>query len=317
MRTSKLIRLTITLLVVLLFATYFLLNTEKFKPLLHVNLPLLLAIGLTNIAVIYVNGLFMKSILIPFNKFISSSEAFYISVISSIGNFFATAGTGFGIRAVYLKKKHGLPYSEFITTLSGNYVLVFLINSFIGLAALYLLRNHYNVQYLTLAVVFGLILIASLALSLMKLPLKKDPREAGKGWLSRNFYRVVYGWSKITSDKKLMFRLIGLVSLNFLLAAFIYWAIIKSVHLDIGLPSLLLFTVLGSLAIFINITPANLGVKEAIYLFSSSVLGFSVSEILLIVLVERGVQFSILFVLWLFTTTTRTKDKLLKNGSEV
>ena len=118
---------------------------------------------------------------------------------------------------------------------------------------------------------------------------------------------MVYGWSKINSNKNLLLKLIGLVSINFIIAAFMYWSIIQSVNLTISFPALLLFTVLGSLAIFINITPANLGVKEAIYLFSAAVLGFSVNDILLIALVDRGVQFAVLFVLWIFASRLREK----------
>src|SRR3972149_3081522 len=140
-------RILITVLVLGLFAAYFIFNIEKFKPLLDVSFVLLLLIALANIGGIFINGLFTKFILEPFKKFISIAEAFYVSVISSIGNFFAPAGTGFGIRAVYLKKKHGLPYSEFISTLSGSYILVFLVSSFVGLVSLYLLRDVYRSQY--------------------------------------------------------------------------------------------------------------------------------------------------------------------------
>ena len=303
----KNLRLIIFIIVIAVFTVYFLLNVEKFKPLLEVNIGLLLIIALANLAGIFINGLFTKFILEPFKKLISVAEAFYVSVISSIGNFFAPAGTGFGIRAVYLKKKHGLPYSEFISTLSGNYVLVLLINSLIGLVALYLLRDQYSVQFLALVMIFGLMFVVALGLIFLKIPSGKGSTQEKGSSLSRSFYRVVYGWSKINSNKNLLLKLIGLVSINFIIAAFMYWSIIQSVNLTISFPALLLFTVLGSLAIFINITPANLGVKEAIYLFSAAVLGFSVNDILLIALVDRGVQFAVLFVLWIFASRLREK----------
>ena len=224
MRTSRIIKSIITLLVVLVFAIYFLLNTEKFRPLLQINGYLLVSIGLANVAGIFINGLFMKFILEPFNKYISIAEAFYVSVISSIGNFFATAGTGFGIRAIYLKKKHGLPYSEFISTLSGNYILVFLANSFIGLLALYLLRDGYNNQYAVLAGAFGLMFIVSLLLSVIKIPIPKisEPKKTKFSAAAKALYRVTHGWNKIIASKNLEFKLLCLTIVNFFLAAFIY-----------------------------------------------------------------------------------------------
>src|SRR3990167_9775983 len=193
-------RLIITSLVLAVFIVYFFLNVDKFKPLLQVNGYLLIAIALTNVAGVFINGLFTKFILEPFNKYISITEAFYVSVISSIGNFFATAGTGFGIRAIYLKKKHGLPYSEFISTLSGNYILVLLINSLIGLVALYLLRDQYSVQFLALVMIFGLMFVVALGLIFLKIPSGKGSTQEKGSSLSRSFYRVVYGWSKINSN---------------------------------------------------------------------------------------------------------------------
>src|SRR3990167_572773 len=196
----KNLRLIIFIIVIAVFTVYFLLNVEKFKPLLEVNIGLLLIIALANLAGIFINGLFTKFILEPFKKLISVAEAFYVSVISSIGNFFAPAGTGFGIRAVYLKKKHGLPYSEFISTLSGNYVLVLLINSLIGLVALYLLRDQYSVQFLALVMIFGLMFVVALGLIFLKIPSGKGSTQEKGSSLSRSFYRVVYGWSKINSN---------------------------------------------------------------------------------------------------------------------
>lgn len=309
LQVFKNLRLIITSLVLAVFLIYFFLNTEKFKPLLHVNGYLLVFIALANVAGVFINGLFTKFILEPFKKYISITEAFYVSVISSIGNFFAPAGTGFGIRAVYLKKKHGLPYSEFISTLSGNYILVFLVNSFIGLLALYLLRDEYSSQYVALAVAFGSIFVVSLLISILKIPVPKTSlaKKTKLSSMITALFRVTDGWNKIVANKKLMLKLICLIFASFFLSVIMYWAIIATLHLTITFPALLLFSVLGSLSIFVNITPANLGIKEAIYIFSSSILGFSVSEIILIALIERGVQFIVLLILWLYSSRAKNK----------
>jgi uncharacterized membrane protein YbhN (UPF0104 family) len=314
---SRRLRTLITLSIIFIFLAYFLANRNKFEPLRHLNIYLLALIAAANIAFIYVNGIFTKFILEPFKKFISISEAFYISVISSIGNFFAPAGTGFGIRAVYLKQKHGLPYSEFMSTLAGNYVLVLLVSSVVGLCSLFWLRESLNGQYIVLAAAFGGMFVLSMAL--IFLTRSKPPRTTlGKSfstYLKNGFSRAIYGWGKISSDKMLVLKLLGITTFNLLISAIMYWAIITSVHLSIGLPELLLFTVLGTLTIFINITPANLGIKEAIYIFSASVLDFSVSQILLIALVDRGVQFSVLFLLWVFSKKTVGKGSLLRSNT--
>ncbi len=309
---NKTVRISATVLVVVIFLIYFLLNTENFKPLLDANYYLLTIAALAYVGGVITNGFFIKFILEPFKKLIATAEAFYVSVISSIGNFFAPAGTGFGIRAVYLKKKHGLAYSEFISTLSGNYVLVFLVSSFAGLVSLLALKQHFGAQWLVLFVLFLGMFAGTLLISLFRfqLPEATTPKYSQANFLSRNIYRVVNGWGKIASNKELMLKLLGLTLVNLTLTVIIYWAIIHSIGLSIGPAALLLFSVLGSLSIFVNITPANLGIKEAIYIFSASILGFSVGEMVLIVLLDRGVQFAVLLALWMYISSTRTKEKL-------
>jgi uncharacterized membrane protein YbhN (UPF0104 family) len=113
-----------------------------------------------------------------------------------------------------------------------------------------------------------------------------------------------------------MVQLIGLTFGGLALNTAMTWTIIHSLHLRIAFAPLLLFSVLGTLSIFINITPANLGVKEVIYLFSSSILGLSTTQILSIALIDRGVLFLVLAVFWIMFGRKglgRTKEKVLSD----
>ncbi|HLG91316.1 MAG TPA: lysylphosphatidylglycerol synthase transmembrane domain-containing protein [Candidatus Saccharimonadales bacterium] len=315
---SKKLSLAITAIVLVAFIAYFLLNIEKFRPLLHVNIGLLFLIALADMISIGVNGLFTKAILVPFKKSIGFMESYYVSLISTVGNFFAPVGAGFAFRAVYLKKKHSLPYSEYVSTLSGNYILVFLVSSILGLVSLFLLRDDATPQLLTLAVVFSLLLVMSLILSLIKLPLFKVDSVQNKYLrrIGRILFRIINGWNKITSNKALLLKLFGLTLANAVLSFILIWLIIMSLHLTVTFPALLLLSVLGTLSLFINITPANLGIKEAIYIFSSGVLGFTVSQIILIALIDRGIVFLVLLGLWLFFGKIHKQSAVLTENSK-
>ncbi len=296
-----------SLAVMAIFLVYFFANIQKFKPLLHINGWLLVLIALVDVSIIMANGFFTKLILQPFGKFISIAECFYVSLISSAGNFFAPAGAGFVFRAVYLKKKHGLPYSEYLSILSGNYIIVFLINSFFGLLGLLLLRHKANHQFTVLLVTFATIFVVSAGLTLAKIPAVRAGKTKNK--YLRQFIstlrKISEGWNHIISHKKLLLGLSTVTAINLVLTILVTWLIILSLHLHAGFSVLLLFSVLGSLSLFINVTPANLGIKEAIYIFSGSVLGFSVAQIVLIALIDRGVTFLVLAVAWL-TSGRRT-----------
>lgn len=300
----KKLNLMLTLFVVIVFLIYFMTNLSKFNALLHVNILLLFLIAIADLLVIVANGAFIRFILTPFNKNISFKESSYVSMISSVGNFFAPVGSGFGFRAVYLKKKHGLSYSDYVATLYGNYVIVFLINSFFALLALYLLKNTDSSRgYFTLFILFAGMFMVSLLLTLVRIPgLKREVAIKNRhlNFVTASLINMASGWNKIISNKRLLVRLVTITVFNFLISLTVAKLEITALHFHIGFPALLLFSVLGSLSLFINITPANLGVKEAIYLFSSAVIGLSAPQILSIALIDRGILFIVLFSLWLY-----------------
>lgn len=311
MRKIISLRPILTVFVVLAFVAYFVLNIDKFSPLLHMNFYLLVLVALADIATILANGLFIKFILEPFGKYISAKESAYVSMISSVGNFFAPAGSGFGFRAVYLKKRHGLAYSDYMSTLYGNYVIVFLINSFFALVALYLLRNVNARGYFTLLILFAGMFFVSLLLTVVRLPnFKKDLSVKNRhlNFITKSLINMAGGWNKIIGNKTLLLRLIAIILFNFLMSLSVARLEINALHFHISLSALLLFSVLGSLSLFINVTPANLGVKEAIYLFSSAVIGLSAPQILSIALVDRGILFAVLFLLWLYFVKYKHAD---------
>jgi uncharacterized protein (TIRG00374 family) len=309
---TRYLRFILTLIVLAVFGVYFITNTDKFRPLLDVNPYLLIIVALLNIMAIFGNGLFTKLILRPFDKYIPMLESFYVSLISSVGNFFAPVGAGFGFRAIYLKKKHGLPYNEYISTLAGNYIIVFLVSSLAGMGALFALRGEADRTYVVLLAAFAALFVVSLALSIVKRPISAESKWRNTFFKSllRSLHKVTHGWSHIASHGRLMVQLIGLTTFNLLLMMSINWLIINSLGFDIGFAQLVLFSVLGSLSLFINITPANIGVKEAVYIFSSTVIGFSLEQILLIALIDRGVLFLTLLGLWVFSSRIKNRNNL-------
>jgi uncharacterized membrane protein YbhN (UPF0104 family) len=279
-----------------------------------VEWPLLVLIGLLNIMNIFSNGVFMKVILKPFGKYISLKESVRVSLISSLGNFFAPAGSGFGFRAVYLNKKHGLAYSDYVSTLYGNYIIVFLISSLFGLLSLWMLYAKHDEAYFILLLVFGGMFVVSLLLSLIKIPsnlLNLDLKSSRVNKIAKIFLQMLKGWNGIVSNRNLMAKLAGLTIMNFFISVIISKLEISALHLTIGFPELILFSVLGSLSLFVSVTPANLGVKEAIYLFSSHVIGFTPAQILSIALIDRGMLFITLMILWIYTSKTKSADQLM------
>lgn len=297
-------KIVLTLAIVGAFVIYFASDPARFKPLLSVKYHYLVAILGFNLLAVAVNGLYMKLILKSFDKRIPLGESMYVSLIASVGNFFATAGAGFGFRGVYLKRQHNLAYSDYVSILSGNYILVFAANSLLGIIALIAIGSRAGTAYYTLLLVFLGVLFGSLLLAVLKMPAQWRKYVPSNALLKKIWWMIVRvsdGWQASVAKPKLLIQLLLLVFASFGITVLITATIVASLGLTISLPKLILFGAIGSLSLFLNFTPANLGIKEAIYLFSNSVIGFSTSQILLIALIDRGVLFFTLLLAWILS----------------
>lgn len=296
--TTQRLGLAIGAITVVLFASYFVLNIESFKLLLHIKPLYLIGSLACYVLLIISNGLFMKFVLLPFEKTISVRESLQVSLISSVGNFFAPAGAGLGFRAIYLKKRHDVSYGDYISILLGNYILVFLINGLGGLVAITQTGalhtregNLISIFFFGLLVVSLLVCIASVPKRLLSLP---------NSLLSsafRQLQKAHDGLWRILRKRQLLLTLNALIIFQFILSIIIAWLEMRALNLSISFSAITLFSVLGSLSIFINITPGNIGIKESVYLLTAGIIGLSGPQILSVSLIDRTILVAALMML--------------------
>jgi uncharacterized protein (TIRG00374 family) len=288
----------------LVFIVYFIRNIDDFKDLINLNPLLLLIVVLGYIASIYTSGVFNRIIIVPYGKKISRIEGFRVALISSIGNYFGPLLGGTGLRAAYLKKKVGLKYTDFISTLYGYYVIAFLTSAILGIFSLYILReNHEENGFLILLIFFVtvttalLIIIYNKKINLFQALLNKL---AGKKVGRLN--SLSSSWQKIVKHKGLVNSLVKVTLVNIILLMIINYTEFLLIGINLNFGSLLLYTCLGIFSILISLTPGALGIREAIYLFSSGVMGVSSTEILAVALIDRTIQFIVMSVGWIVTS---------------
>jgi uncharacterized protein (TIRG00374 family) len=297
---KKNLGLIISILLIAIFLWYFVTHINDFGILLKIDFVFVILLICTYIGGIVINGIFMKWSIALFGKNIKFIESIRVSLISTVGNFFAPAGSGLAFRAVYLKKRHSLAYSDYTSIVFCNYIFAFLVNAILGLVALYVLRSHYSNSFIILAIFFIILLIASITALFLRV------NEKNKTYKNKLVARVMdalvkisNGWRLILTNKKLMLGLFGLMIANTALLILSTYFIMSAIGIQLSVASLVLFSALGSLSVFINITPGNLGVKEAIYIIFSTVIGLTTAQILSAALIDRVVLFTVIFLLWL------------------
>jgi uncharacterized membrane protein YbhN (UPF0104 family) len=241
-------------------------------------------------------------------------ESTRVSLVSSIGNFFASSGVGLGFRAIYLKRRHGLQYQDYITTLYGNYLLIFIVNALVGVVSLYFAPHHNGTQFLGAFLFFGGLTVVSLLFCFVRIPAPPAQRAGQLGKVQRLLHMMTDGWQGIARNINLVSSLTGLIVLQLAITVFLTWLETSALGLHLPLYSLLLLSVLSALSVFVSITPANIGVKEIVYILTSSVIGLSTSQIVSIAIIDRGVLFITLGALWLAVGKSRLTAEELSNA---
>jgi len=256
--------------------------------------------ALLQTSLIVANAFFLIVILKSFNLSIKTKDGIYISVLTTIGNYFTPFKGGMGIRAVYLKKKYKLSYTKFLSSLAGNYILIFFINSIVALCGTAILLSQGKHIATSLILIFLGLFLSLLIIIVFPVPtglLKKIQVPLVDKFISRVIL-VIDGWNIISRDWKTLSRLMFLTFITIPLTLLLYIIEFKSLGIEISFLNVLLFSSISSIAFLISITPGSLGIKEAILILFQTTLLLDTSEILAVSIIDRVVTFFVMIMLW-------------------
>lgn len=296
----KYLKTLLTIIILIFFIQYFLNNQQDLHTVLSTPLDKLIYIFILFSLMILFDGVFLKIILRDFKKTISNLESQYITIVSYIGNYFLPLRGGAVIRSVYLKKKFNFSYSNFVSTLYGYYIIVFLVNSFVALTSLIFLQRRYNIISIPLYIFFGVTFVTMLTLSIFKLPfhkLKIQKQSIIKKMLDI-VKNILNGWNVIVSNKKLLISLTILSLLRFFASALLFYVQFKALEIEVSLLNVLIYNCLSGVSLLVSLTPGSLGVREAIFVITSDVLGITNDQVMQLALLDRGMVVITLLILF-------------------
>jgi uncharacterized protein (TIRG00374 family) len=285
----------------ILFGLYYSKNRDDFTILGDISATYLLIAVLSHFLIVCLNGLLIKLLVKPFGKELGGFQSLYASMISSAGNFFLPAGSGMALRAVYLKRTIKLRYKTFISTLYGNYIIVFFTSGVFGLISVVVLSGGASVAAsFVLGGIFVTMVVASAYLALVGTPkvITQVLNRAHAGRFSRAASEIVRGWDLVVTHRGLVIKMIALALAGLLVSVVVYYSAVSALGLTVGVWQLVLYSTMGTITMFINLTPGAIGIRELLFIYAGSLLGFSASEIIAISLIERGAKFIVLAVGW-------------------
>lgn len=300
MKIKKILAPYLTLIFLVAFAIYFVKNLNSFRPLLDVSAIILVLIALTKFMVNVVNGLFTKWTVEVFTNKLKFTEGVYIAILSAIGNYFGPLLGGATIRAVYLKRAHRLSYANFTSTLAGYYVIIFIANSALAIISLlFLSQSSYKSGLLAFFAVWFVVL---LGLMFVRLPAREKIKRLESKKLTKFIVTVIYdienGWRTLVKDHTLVSKLCLLALASFAITAITATFEFHAIRASLSLPALGFYTAVSTSSMLISLTPGAIGIRESLLLLTSSVMGVTGTQILQVAVIDRGVTFLTLAILY-------------------
>jgi len=233
-------------------------DLNKIKDFKFIYLIPLIILTLINLVL---NGVFLKIITNPFN--IKLQHPFLLSISSSFFNLITPLKGGAGIRAIYMKKKYNLSYSEFISSLFGSYIIVILNASLIALIVFLIIYIKYNIYNIYFNIIFASLFLISIFIIKINFKLKESNS------IFKKINKIHSEWKKIKKHPRTINKLIlnSLIRTNFFKALY--------------------FSTINIIASFINLTPGSLGINEILYAISAKTLEISPAIGMLISIILR------------------------------
>ncbi len=282
-----------TLILLVALAVYYLKNNiSDFKQLTIANPSLILVLIALFLFGYYLISIITKNLLYPLGVYLKTIEAFQLSVVTGFYNLITPFRGGMAARAVYLKRKYKFPYTDFLASLSASYVLIFLVASLLGLASAIWLFLENGVMNWILLSVFAVVFAGMFGIVLLSPKFK----ERKSKWLNR-FIKVINGWHLIKNNKRVIFLTSIVTLVQILLSTLMLYLQFLTFGIEISFASALFLSAIGSLSLLVAITPGNLGVGEAITVFSALAIGITPAQSLSAALLGRAVSMAVLFVL--------------------
>lgn len=298
---KKIISYFFLIIIITFICYYFKKNSYQIiKIIVNINkycIYLFLPLAFINL---YINSLNNKYILKFFNVNLKFKDYFSITSISSLLNIIIPFRGGVIFKAYYLKEKYKFNYSKSVVMNLAVYNITFLVCSFLGIINLLILKGSmkFNInKFLILIIFYFFILISSSFLILyqkktIKFPIKK---------LTQIINNILSGWHLLKNKKS---NIIFLFTLNvFAFIVFIFQTMLafKSINISLNIFQLIFICTIALLSVFINITPGNLGVQEAVFSFSSYLLHIKLLDSIIVSLIIRFLNLIITFFLALIS----------------
>ncbi|MDO8460593.1 MAG: lysylphosphatidylglycerol synthase transmembrane domain-containing protein [Nanoarchaeota archaeon] len=289
---KKAISIIVLIVTLGLFIYYIYRNFGDFKAMSVVSPLWIIVLGVIFALNLYMNGYLLDTLMRPFGVKLKFKESFGLATLTNFYNMITPFRGGMAARAVYLKKKHDFTYVDFLATLSAIYVVIFLVGSVAGLVSMFAIWRLYGVFNWVIFSLFAGIFVVLLGIVAF------SPRfpEGSNKW-GRRIVKVVNGWHLIKNNRKIIFVTAVVAGVQLILGTFGNMVAYHVFGIQLEFWKALFISAVSSLSILVAVTPGNLGVGDAISVFSANLVGVGLTEAVAATVLGRAVNLLVIFIL--------------------
>lgn len=287
--------LAIVVLTCLIVIGFFATHPAYLQQLHHVRPTVILAVIALNIPAMVALAWAYDAMLRLCGTRMPTKENVLLTAYSSIGNFFGPLQSGPGIRAAYVKLRHGVRIRDYILATFMYY------GFFASINALFLMAGV-RPWWQTIIALLGAVVIS---VAVIWVGFHKTPK-------------------RVPQRQRLGLRADLLASLAFatlLQVCFIasyYFVELRAVNPSISVGQAISYTGAANFSLFVSITPDAVGFREAFLVFSQHIHHISTGDILAANIIDRCSYLLFLLLLFVFVASVHAKDRLrVKNWRQV
>ena len=245
---------------------------------------------------VLINALFFRNNISIFNIHLPFKEWYGLTVSNTMYNYLLPARGGLAIRAIYLKNNYHFPFSQYLSYLTGTYLLQLFFSAFwatlIGLYLFYI--QKFGSFVLIYSCLGAMVCFSGLMIFLYKI----NPINWSENNRLFSFIRHAAIGTNLFKENPSKVLKLALLHIFFILAISLRLFIAYYV-LDIHLSFLRIVFIICivSVSMVLSITPGNLGIKEGIIGLSANILGLPLDQALLGAVLDRIVAMILVFLL--------------------
>jgi len=308
-RITQLLSMGVLIITAAVLVLYVWNQKEVFRDIAKLDWTYVVLLMLVIEMIHLVAGLKNKVLVKSFDVELVFKEWFGLRMVSVMtSQLIAFQGAVMALNAVYLKKKHELPYSGFASVSMGSYHLSFLISSLLGLLVSVILYSRYGLIERGVFILFFAMSGLTLALLFFSASFP-----ASDNRLIQAAVHSLEGWQRLKSDGQLVRRVSFLILARILLQAAMFYVGYKALSIDGSFLPVLLMAIVNDYTMLIRITPGNLGVREALIALASVAVGAGFNEGLLLAALLRTTSMVLAFTLGPLFSYLLTRDLVQAN----